>query len=52
MTLNDYQRLIITLESLYRISDEYHNSKEAIRVMRNMIVKGQPIFTGVNKIEV
>jgi len=44
-TLSDYQRLIINLEALYRISGEYHNGQEAIRIMRGMVAKGQRIFT-------
>jgi len=44
-SLSDYQRLIIQLESLYRLSMEHHNGQEAIRIMRGMVAKGQRIFS-------
>jgi len=41
IAVSGYKGLTVKLEALYRLSGEYHNGQTAIRVMRDMILRGK-----------
>jgi hypothetical protein len=39
--VSGYRPLLTTLQALYKLSDEYKDSQTALRIMRDLIVRGK-----------